>query len=275
MTKNYQISDIEILVATMNRSNFDFLKTMFVFLDYTNFNLVVINQTSPDVQLISNSEKIKVINSFEKGLSHSRNLALKTATKDLLILTDDDVVFQPDFEECVVKAFNTNATHDGFRFQFLNGKGNLAKKYPHQFENKLSNLEILNTSSVELVFKRKSVQEAKIQFDTDFGLGTEFAMGEEAIFVADSVKNGLKIGFVPEVLVAHAHPTTGHKTDINSIYFIQSAVFYRIFPKMYLFWILLKLFFDLKHQKVKHRNIIKLLIQACKGKRAYVNYTKL
>ncbi len=192
MTKNYQISDIEILVATMNRSNFDFLKTMFVFLDYTNFNLVVINQTSPDVQLISNSEKIKVINSFEKGLSHSRNLALKTATKDLLILTDDDVVFQPDFEECVVKAFNTNATHDGFRFQFLNGKGNLAKKYPHQFENKLSNLEILNTSSVELVFKRKSVQEAKIQFDTDFGLGTEFAMGEEAIFVADSVKNGLK-----------------------------------------------------------------------------------
>lgn len=271
----YQKSDIQILIATMNRTNFDFLKAMFVFSDFSFFNLLVINQTTPDNLLHSDFGNVEVINSFEKGLSNSRNLALKNASKELVILTDDDVVFQPGFEDCLLKAFNSNPTHDGFRFQFLNGKGNLAKKYPKQFEDALSDLEILNSSSVELVFKRKSIVDSKVQFDINFGIGAQFPMGEEAVFVADVIKKGLKIGFIPEILVAHSHPSTGHKMDIYSLYFIQSAVFYRIFPKMYLFWVLLKMLFDLKHRKVRHRNIVKLLIQAKKGKKAYVNHTRL
>lgn len=271
----FQKSDIQILIATMNQNDFDFLKAMFAFSDFSNFNLLIINQTSPEKQLFSNYDTVKVINSFESGLSKSRNLAIKNATKPLLIFTDDDVVFQSDFVSHILNAFNSYKKHDGFRFQFLNGKANLAKKYPKQFKEKLSNFEILNSSSVELAFKRESIHNAHLQFDTNFGLGAEFSMGEEAIFVADAVRKKIKIGFVPEVLVTHTHSTTGHKTNINSIYFTQSAVFYRIFTKMYLFWTLLKLAFDLKQGKIRPRNITKLFIEARNGKKAYINYAKL
>lgn len=271
----FQKSDIQILIATMNRNDFDFLTTMFVFSDFSDFNLLIINQTSPEKQLLSNYENVKVINSFESGLSKSRNLAIEHATKSLLILTDDDVVFQSDFSIHVLNTFNSYNKHDGFRFQFLNGKGNLAKKYPHHFEEKLSQFEILNTSSVELVFKSESIKRFSLKFDENFGLGTPFSMGEEAIFVADAIKLGLNIGFIPAVLVAHAHLSTGHKTAISKQYFIHSAVFYRIYDKMYLFWIALKLFFDLKHRKVRFREIFEMFKQALKGKQAYVNHTKL
>jgi len=271
----YQKSDIEILIATMNQTNFDFLEAMFLFSDCKDFSFLIINQTSNDKQLVSNSDNVKVVNSLNKGLSKSRNLAIELATKSLLIFTDDDVVFQPGFESHILNAFNADDGHDGFRFEFLNGKGNLAKKYPKQFEEKLSQFEILNTSSVELVFKRESIKRVNLKFDENFGLGTEFAMGEEAIFVADAVKKGLKIGFVPEILVAHAHSSTGHRTAVSMQYFIHSAVFYRIYGKIYLFWIALKLFFDLKHRKVRFREIVKMLKQALKGKQAYVKHTKL
>jgi hypothetical protein len=271
----YQKSDIQILIATMNRTDFDFLKAMFVFSDFSMFNLLIINQTSSDKQLKSDFENVKVINSLDKGLSKSRNLAIENANQPLLILTDDDVVFQPGFELHVLKAFNTDDSHDGFRFEFLNGKGNYAKKYPKHFEEKLSQLEILNTSSVELVLKRESIQRVSLKFDENFGLGTNFSMGEEAIFVSDAIKKGLKIGFVPEVLVVHSHLSTGHKTTVSMQYFIHSAVFFRIYGKMYLFWIALKLFFDLKHRKVRFREIFKMLNQSLKGKRAYVNHTRL
>lgn len=271
----YQKSDVQILIATMNRTDFDFLDAMFVFSDFSHFDLLVINQTSQDKQLISNFGNVKVVNSFNTGLSKSRNLAIELATKPLLIFTDDDVVFQPGFESHILKAFNSDNKHDGFRFEFLNGKGNFAKKYPKHFEEKLSQFEILNTSSVELVFKRESIQRVNLKFDENFGLGTNFAMGEEAIFVAEAVKKGLNIGFFPEVLVAHAHPSTSQRTDVSAQYFIHSAVFYRIYGKMYLFWIALKLFFDLKHRKVRFREIFKMLNQSLKGKRAYVNHTKL
>ena len=271
----YQKSDIQILIATMNRTDFDFLKAMFVFSDFEEFNLIIINQTSQDKQLTSNFENVKVVNSYNTGLSKSRNLAIELATNPLLIFTDDDVVFQPGFESHILKAFNSDNNHDGFRFEFLNGKGNFAKKYPRHFEEKLSQFEILNTSSVELVFKRESIQHVNLKFDENFGLGTDFAMGEEAIFVADAVKKGLKIGFVPEVLVAHSHLSTSQRTTVLMQYFVHSAVFYRIYGKMYLFWIVLKLFFDLKHRKVRFREIFKMLNQSLKGKRAYVNHTRL
>jgi GT2 family glycosyltransferase len=271
----YQISDIEILIATMNRTNLDFLKPMFAFSDSAQFKLIIINQTTEKTLLFSDNEQIKVYNQLEYGLSKSRNAALQKASEELIIFTDDDVVFQQNFENKLLRAFNSHLLHDGFRFQYLTGKGRLAKKYPKHFENQLSNLEILNSASVELAFKRKSIQKGQLQFDTRFGLGAAFPMGEEAIFVADAIKKGLKIGFFPEVIVEHIHPSTGYKTDSHTLYFIQSALLYRIFPKMYLFWIFLILFFDLKQNKIQLKNVIKLLIQACKGKKAYVNYTKL
>ena len=149
------------------------------------------------------------------------------------------------------------------------------KKYPKHFEERLTHFEILNTSSVELIFKNESIKRVNLKFDENFGLGAEFAIGEEAIFVADAVKKGLKIGFVPEVLVTHAHNSTGHRIVVSTQYFIHSAVFYRIYGKIYLFWIALKLFFDLKHRKVRFKEIVKMFKQALKGKQAYVKHTKM
>ena len=275
LQKMYLKSDIEILIATMNQTNFDFLETMFLFSDYNKFSILIVNQTSEERVLHSNNEQIKVLNVFEKGLSKSRNLALEKATKKLVIFTDDDVVFQQKFDKKIIQSFNANTEHDGFRFQYLNSQGNLAKKYPRTFQSKLTQFEILNTSSVELVFKRESLKKANLKFDVNFGLGAEFFMGEEAIFVSDGIKKGLKIGFIPEKLLSHSQPSTGHKTTISKVYFIQSAVFYRIFGKMYLFWIALKLFFDLKQSKITFSQIGHLFKQAQKGKKAYVNATKL
>jgi len=271
----YQKSDIQILIATMNRSDFDFLNAMFLFSDYKKLSIIIVNQTSESNLLHSDNEQIKVLNVFEKGLSKSRNVALENATKKLVVFTDDDVVFQQDFEVKIIDAFNNHSNQDGFRFQYLNSQGNLAKRYPRTFQSKLSNLEILNTSSVELVFKSESLKNTKVYFDKNFGLGAEFFMGEEAIFVSDNIKKGLKIGFVPEVLLSHSQLSTGHKTAIAKIYFIQSAVFYRIFGKMYLFWIALKLFFDLKQRKINFSKVGHLFKQAQKGKKAYANATKL
>ena len=84
----------------------------------------------------------------------------------------------------------------------------------------------------------------------NFGLGTTFLMGEEAIFINDCKNKGLKIGFVPQQLLSHSQQTTGNRTPVSEIYFVLGAVFYRIFGKMFLFWIALKLFFDIKQGKI-------------------------
>jgi GT2 family glycosyltransferase len=271
----YQVSDIEILIATMNRDDLAFLEVMFSKTDVTKYNILIINQTTTEKQLHTTSHTIKVINVLDKGLSKSRNLALQHATKKLLVFTDDDVVFEANFDTTILMAFTDNPHIDGFRFQYVNSPSNLAKKYPRTFQSQLSTLEILNTSTVELVFKHNSLTNAMLYFDENFGLGARFCMGEEAVFLSEAVANGLRIGFVPQTLLTHPQPTTSQKVPVLERYFHQSAVFYRIFGKMYLFWVALKLLFDLKQGKITFRVIPQIVSQALKGKKAYVDTTAL
>lgn len=271
----YQKSDIQILVSTMNRTDFDFLKAMFVASDFSDFTILIINQTTPDKQLVSNFDHVTVVNSFDKGLSKSRNLALQNATKPLVVFTDDDVVFASNFDTFILKAFIDYPNFDGFRFPFQIKEGEMSKKYPNTFQSKLTSFAILNTSSVELVFKKEAIQSARLHFDENFGLNAHFSMGEEAVFVSDALKKGLKIGFVPQILLTHPQPTTSQKATVFEHYFHQSAVFYRIFGKMYLFWVVLKLLFDLKQRKITLRAIPQFVSQALKGKKAYVDSTAL
>jgi hypothetical protein len=125
------------------------------------------------------------------------------------------------------------------------------------------------------VFKKEAIKSARLHFDENFGLGSPFYMGEEAIFVFDAKRKGLKMGFVPQILLTHSQFTTTQKATVLERYFYQSAVFYRIFGKMYLFWVVLKLLFDLKQHKIGLRTIPQVLKQALKGKKAYVDTTAL
>ncbi|MEM9687793.1 MAG: glycosyltransferase, partial [Bacteroidota bacterium] len=97
--------DFEILIATMNRTDLSFLSSMFKEVHYDAYLILIINQTTKDRLLESPHKNIRVINSFEKGLSKSRNLALKHAIGDVCLIADDDVCFTSDFQQRIIEAY--------------------------------------------------------------------------------------------------------------------------------------------------------------------------
>ena len=66
----------------------------------------------------------------------------------------------------------------------------------------------------------------------------------------------VKIGFAPKTLTIHNNKTTSQVISNELKYFNQGAIFYRIFYKKYLFWVFLKLFFDVKQGNIAFSNII-------------------
>lgn len=265
MESNYTKSDIEILIATMNRDNFDFLIPMFPFANYWDFSLVIVNQTV-GIPLISVHENVKVINSSEKGLSKSRNLALANATKELLVITDDDVILKPDFESKITTAFNHFEGPAMIRFCSEKAENVLMQKYSKHRKEMLNWLDILNTISFEIVVNGTLLKSNQIQFDERFGLGSTFGAGEEQVFLTAIKKAGLKLSFEPQVLVLHPQPTTNYKISIGQKYYIQGAVLTAVFPNFYRFWLLLKVFFDWKQRKLSTKEF-KLAIQNFKSGR--------
>ncbi|MCV2487281.1 glycosyltransferase [Flavobacterium sp. SH_e] len=261
----FEEKDVEILISTMNRDSLDFLVPMFSSLDYSKISILIINQVEIETKLSSSFPNIRVINSFEKGLSKSRNLALENAIGNILLISDDDVVFQEGFIAKIIGAYNKYPKASVIKFCALRSNEMPLNKYSANSKSHLNAFDILNTSSIELTLNRFQVDFRKYRFDENFGLGGIFEMGEEAVFLSDFKKDGKQLIFEPEIIVAHNNSTSSEKRDILDKYFISGALFTRIFKEKYIFWIFIKMFFDLKQKKIKFKNIKTVLKSAKNG----------
>ncbi len=258
-------SDIEILISTQNRDSLSFLKNIFPCHQLTKLNILIINQTSENCLLKSDYKNIRVINSFEKGLSKSRNLALKNASKKIGVIADDDILFKKNFQDIVIQGFIKFPKSAMIRFMYEKAAEKLTNSYPKKEKNSMNWFDILNTVSVEMVINTQLIKQNNLKFDEKFGLNSTFGMGEEAVFLSDCKTKKLLLSFYPAVICQHLTVSSHQKILIAEIYKIQGAVMSRIFKKRAWIWVFIKLFFDLKHKNIQFYQVFSLLKQSNKG----------
>ena len=245
---------LEILISTMKRSNLDFLKPMFP-KDFTNYNILIINQTEKGQELTSKYDNIRVLNSYEKGLSKSRNLALKNAKGDICLLADDDIKYVENFDNIIKNAFNKNKNFDVLTFMMSDFEGKLAKKYNLQKQHNYKSL--VKANSVTIAFKNHKVIETKIKFDTNFGLGSIFEIAEEFIWLRSLYKANLKIGFIPKVIVQHPYESSGRFGGSDRVIAARAALFYKYSKRFAYLKLIRYLILMLKKQQIKPNEFVK------------------
>ncbi len=164
----------------------------------------------------------------EKGLSKSRNHALDHATGEICLLSDDDLYYKEDIEGLVIQAFREHPTADIITFQIETPDGKAFNTYGDKpfWHNKRS---IMRVASVEIAFKRNSINKTHLRFDEYFGLGAEFPTGEENIFLADALDKGLKLLYMPIPIVVHPPESSGQNYDDIKLVQAKGAMFERIF----------------------------------------------
>lgn len=151
---------------------------------------VIINQCNYTSQS-SYFNKI-IINTPERGLSKSRNLALKYANANICLICDDDEILNSDYSAVIKRAFDDNPKADIIAFKIANTD----KTYPSK-KKSIGYIGALKLASWQLAFKRESIINKGITFDETLGSGVSKAGGEENLFLYDCLKHGLKIIYVP------------------------------------------------------------------------------
>ncbi len=139
-----------------------------------------------------------------RGLSRNRNNCIEHATADLCLIADDDCRYTHEQLQAVIDTFEDNPNIDIATFQY-SGEGD-NKYYPAQTADLSSFPKGYYVSSIEVAFRRESVQ-GKVWFNENFGLGTEpFLCGEENLFIQDALSLGLKCQFYPITIVHDQQP---------------------------------------------------------------------
>ena len=224
------IPKMQVALSTQNLKNDSevtkLLQDMNLKTDY-----IIINQTIKNNVDIKNNN---VITTCEKGLSKSRNMAINKAKEDIILLADDDVVYQDNYEEILLKAWKKykNADIVCFYVESRNAK----RKTKKMVTGKVGYIRSMRIASFEISFKKKSIQENKLKFNEDFGAGTKNNRGEEQIFLYDAIRKGMKIIFVNkkigEVKQEESTWFTGYDLDFFKT---QGKIFKKMSPKYYKF----------------------------------------
>jgi len=187
--------------------------------------VLIINQSKKKLNFPQNN--YRVINTNEIGLSNSRNLAINNSKGEICLLSDDDVIYSPDFVESIKNSFEKNKNAEIITYQATNELGKLFKDYPKiKTHNKRS---ISTINSFLIAFRRDSIIKNKIQFDSKFGLGSTFETGDEYIFLRNALEKKLNIIHCPKVILSHKSISSGQVVGKDKIIFARAAIFYKYY----------------------------------------------
>jgi glycosyltransferase involved in cell wall biosynthesis len=213
----------------MNKRSFDFLDEMFERVNTQNIHVLIINQTTGSNQLdkkdITSHNINGVINSNEKGLAKSRNLAIENAKGTICLLADDDVKYLPDLDDKIISAFKKYPEADIITFQLVDEFGRFFKPYEDIVVHDKRTIRTVN--SVVIAFRKENILKSSVRFNEVFGLGGEFQTADEYIFLRDALKAKLKIYFEPVVILEHPYESSGRPAGSDRLVYARSALFYK------------------------------------------------
>lgn len=199
--------DFELLISTMHKNT----KQVLDMLEVANIScdtLVIVQGCIEDYKEVrKNNQNIRILFCKERGLSKSRNLALKNCKADFGYIMDDDVILEENsIEKIVMKMVEDSADIGTSYFKYENGcfsKSNLSKPFKHDL------FTTAKVSSIEMCIKIDSVKNNNIFFNEKFGLGTDLPSGEEYIFLSDCLKKRLNVNYYPICIGTHPNITSG------------------------------------------------------------------
>lgn len=155
-------------------------------------DVVVVNQCNEEKIerfVFKNSKgktcKALFINTTERGLSRSRNMAINNAWGDICVICDDDEVFYDNYIEVISNAYQLHPATDLICMEVERPAMKLMSK------RTLNYLNALKVASVTITFKLSSILKEEVKFDDKIGSGVSCAGGEENVFLYDCLKHSL------------------------------------------------------------------------------------
>ena len=245
----------EILISTMHKDNLGFLEPIFANNRIDDFSIIIVNQTTKEKLLNSAQANIKVINSFERGSPTSRNLAIRNATADVCLMSDDDIVYEPKFKQIIEEAYHNYQEADMISFEALNEDGQLYTNYfPEGMHNKASLMKIFTWV---ISFKREVYMKHDIYFNHHFGVGSTFKGATEYVFLRNAFDIGLNMRHISKTIVMHPNISSGVLMGSDNAIFAKSAMKQRFIGNLSYIWLAKYVIYMWKDNYIRFNEIIR------------------
>ena len=252
---------IQILVATMFQEDHSLLDKLNIQSD-----VLVVNQCNREGMnsFEYNGYNVLWIDSTERGLSRSRNLALQNASADICVICDDDERLSEGYPQMIQDAYCALPDADFVAFN-INRIGSKITEKPFAKAERVGRFKTY--SSVHITFKRTSIIESRISFDVRFGAGSGvYLCGEDSIFCMSCHNNHLKMYTYPGIICdVNCEQSTWFKGYNEKYFYDVGAYLATVFPRLKT---ILKWYYPLRFKNLSQLSSKEIICAVNKGIRS-------
>lgn len=215
---------LEVLVAAFQENDITLADHMNLSTD-----AVICNQCQ-EVSYREFERKGRLIRSFafyERGVGRNRNNALMRADAVHILFSDEDIVYDDDYEEKVLAAFEENPDADLVLFNVTAVESR--RTYENRKKKRVRWYNYGRYPTYSIGAKLDSLRKANVWFSLLYGGGAPYSNGEDSLFLHDCLKKKLRIIAVP-VTIGHESPRENDTSTwfhgYNEKFFYDRGVLY-------------------------------------------------
>ena len=194
---------------------------------------IVINQTDSfgfeEYQYKEHRIKIYCMN--EKGVGLSRNNALLRADGDIVLFSDEDIVYNEGYAKAVLDAFEANPDIDMIFFNFDVAEDR--QTYHIEKKGRVRQYNCGRYPTYSLALRREVLHKKGITFSLLFGGGAKYSNGEDSLFIKQCIKSGMKALALPVTLGREVpRPSTWFNGYTDKFFFDRGVLYRALYGKM-------------------------------------------
>ena len=172
----------------------------------------------------SEGHTVRTIESVERGIGRSRNLALEEARGRIVLFSDDDIVYSEGYAESILKAFEAHPEADIIMFNI--NVSEERKTYRIDKEIRVHKWSVGRYPAFAAAARLGSIKRSGVRFSDLFGGGAKYSSGEDNLFFMDCLKAGLVIKAVPVTIGTEEPRRSTWFNGYNEKFFKDRGVLY-------------------------------------------------
>lgn len=171
-----------------------------------------------------NGKRIQCYELDERGVGLSRNNALLRAQGDIVLFSDEDIVYDKGYEARILDAFAAHPEADLILFNMRVGASRAT-----YHTDKFHRVHIWNAGrypTYSFAAKREKLHAANITFSLLFGGGARFSNGEDSLFLKDCLEQGFRVYASPVEIGAETERESTWFRGYTEKFFFDRGVLY-------------------------------------------------
>lgn len=213
---------IQVLASVMNQEATSIAERMRLDSD-----AVVINQCDRlDYQELDVSgHKIEFYSFPQRGIGRSRNEAILRSSGDIVLFSDEDIVYEEGYAQLIAKEFEDNPKADMILFNIEVEESR--RTYWITERKRVHWYNCGRYGAVSFAIRRESLLQSRVMYSLLFGGGARYSNGEDSLFLKEFMAKGYRVFTAPVTIGREVAQESSWFAGYNEKFFYDRGVLYR------------------------------------------------